>query len=85
MTRNDDTFVPLRGARRWANEVKADLFLSIHANASRNPKAHGVETYFLAFALDPRAEQIAARENLAASGTMKELESCWRPSQPTAS
>ena len=75
MTRTGDTFVPLRGRTALANEVKADLFLSIHANASRNPKAHGVETYFLDFALDPEAEQIAARENLAASGTMKELES----------
>ena len=75
MTRTDDTFVPLRKRTALANEVKADLFLSIHANASRNPKAHGVETYFLDFALDPEAEQIAARENLAASGTMKDLES----------
>ena len=74
MTRNDDTFVPLRKRTALANEVQADLFLSIHANASRNPKAHGVETYFLDFALDPEAERIAARENLAASGKMKDLQ-----------
>ena len=73
MTRNDDTFVPLRQRTALANEVQADLFLSIHANASRNTQAHGVETYFLDFALDPEAEQIAARENLAASGKMKDL------------
>lgn len=74
MTRTDDTFLPLRARTALANEVKADLFLSIHANASRNSKAHGVETYFLDFALDPEAEQIAARENLAASGKMKDLQ-----------
>ena len=74
MTRNDDTFVPLRARTALANEVGADLFLSIHANASRNSKAHGVETYFLDFALDPEAERIAARENLAADGQMKDLQ-----------
>ena len=74
MTRNDDTFVPLRARTALANEVGADLFLSIHANASRNSDAHGVETYFLDFALDPEAERIAARENLAAGGKMKDLQ-----------
>lgn len=74
MTRNDDTFVPLRARTALANEVGADLFLSIHANASRNSKAHGVETYFLDFALDPEAERVAARENLAAGGKMKDLQ-----------
>lgn len=73
MTRTDDTFVPLRARTALANEVGADLFLSIHANASRNSNAHGVETYFLDFALDPEAERIAARENLAAGGKMKDL------------
>ena len=74
MTRTDDTFVPLRARTALANEVGADLFLSIHANASRNAGAHGVETYFLDFALDPEAERIAARENLAADGKMTDLE-----------
>lgn len=74
MTRNDDTFVPLRARTARANEVGADLFLSIHANASHNTKAHGVETYFLDFALDPEAERVAARENLAADGKMKDLQ-----------
>lgn len=74
MTRNDDTFVPLRARTALANEVDADLFLSIHANASRNARAHGVETYYLDFALNEEAEQIAARENLAAGGKMKDLQ-----------
>jgi N-acetylmuramoyl-L-alanine amidase len=75
MTRNDDTFVPLGARTALANEVDADLFLSIHANASRNTRAHGVETYYLDFALNEEAEQIAARENLAAGGKMKDLQS----------
>ena len=74
MTRNDDTFVPLRERTALANEVGADLFLSIHANASRNVRAHGVETYYLDFAPNPEAERIAARENQAAGGKMKDLE-----------
>lgn len=74
LTRTDDTFLPLRARTAMANEVEADLFLSIHANASRNRNAHGIETYFLDFAPDPEAEQIAARENLAAGGTMKDLQ-----------
>ena len=74
MTRNDDTFVPLRARTALANEVGADLFLSIHANASRNANAHGVETYYLDFALDPEAERTAARENLAAGAKMKDLQ-----------
>ena len=74
MTRNDDTFIPLRDRTALANEVGADLFLSIHANASRNVKAHGVETYFANLALDREAERVAARENQAAGGTMKDLD-----------
>jgi hypothetical protein len=57
----------------FANRAEADLFLSIHANASRNSQAHGVETYFLNFATNPDAEAVAARENAGASGTMHKL------------
>ena len=49
------------------------LFLSIHANASRNPKARGIETYFLNFASNPEAEAVAARENSASGRTMHSL------------
>lgn len=47
MTREDDTFVPLGGRTQMAAERKADLFVSIHANASRNKRVHGVEAYYL--------------------------------------
>src|SRR4029077_6129543 len=48
-------------------------FLSIHANASRNVQAHGIETYFLNFATNPEAEAVAARENAASGQAMHSL------------
>lgn len=47
LTRNDDTFVPLDERIAMANAVQADLFLSIHANASRDRLAAGIATYHL--------------------------------------
>ena len=63
LTRRTDDFIPLEERTAIANRANADLFLSIHANASRNPQARGVETYFLNFASNPEAEAVAAREN----------------------
>src|SRR5690606_13234647 len=51
----------------------ADLFLSIHANASRNPASSGIETYYLSFASSPEAEAVAARENSASESAMHNL------------
>jgi N-acetylmuramoyl-L-alanine amidase len=73
MTRDTDVFVALEERTAIANREGADLFLSIHANASRNPKAHGVETYFLNFATTPEAEALAARENSASGRAMHSL------------
>ena len=73
LTRRRNTYLPLEARTTLANRVKADLFLSIHANASRNGDARGVETYFLNFAPDPEAERIAARENVTGAGTMNDL------------
>jgi N-acetylmuramoyl-L-alanine amidase len=63
MTRDTDVFIPLEERTAIANRAGADLFLSIHANASRNVQARGIETYFLNFAMNPEAEAVAAREN----------------------
>jgi N-acetylmuramoyl-L-alanine amidase len=73
MTRDTDVFVPLEERTAIANREGADLFLSIHANASRNPKAHGIETYFLNFATNPDAEAVAARENSTSGRAMHSL------------
>jgi N-acetylmuramoyl-L-alanine amidase len=73
LTRRDDEFIPLEERTAIANRENADLFLSIHANASRNPKARGIETYFLNFASNPDAEAVAARENSASGQTMHNL------------
>ena len=73
MTRATDVFIPLEERTRIANREGADLFLSIHANASRNGKARGVETYFLNFASNPDAEAVAARENAGSGQAMRKL------------
>jgi len=62
-TRNDDTFVPLEGRTALANEKKADLFLSIHANSSPYPSISGVETYYLNITGSKDAMDVARREN----------------------
>jgi len=74
MTRATDVFVPLEERTAVANAQGADLFLSIHANSSRNPSARGIETYFLNFAQDPHAEAVAARENAISAATLKDLQ-----------
>jgi N-acetylmuramoyl-L-alanine amidase len=73
LTRRGDTYVPLEERTAIANREGADLFLSIHANASRNAAARGIETYFLSFASSPEAEAVAARENSASERAMHNL------------
>ena len=73
LTRRTDDYVTLEERTEIANRESADLFLSIHANASANATARGVETYFLNFALNRQAEAVAARENAASGLTMNSL------------
>jgi N-acetylmuramoyl-L-alanine amidase len=73
LTRRADTYVPLEERTAIANREGADLFLSIHANASGNIKTRGVETYFLNFAATPDAAAVAARENAPSGRTMSSL------------
>ena len=73
LTRAADVFVPLETRTEIANRAGADLFLSIHANASSDTAARGFETYFLSFAPNAQAEAIAARENAASARTMRSL------------
>lgn len=74
LTRRDDEFVPLQERTAMANQQGADLFLSIHANASNAASARGVETYFLNFASNGSAAAVAARENATSQQTMGALQ-----------
>jgi N-acetylmuramoyl-L-alanine amidase len=66
MTRDDDTFVPLEQRTWLANDARADLFVSIHANAAADREVSGTETYFLSLqASDESARRVAERENAA--------------------
>jgi N-acetylmuramoyl-L-alanine amidase len=75
LTRRTDEFIPLEERTAIANEKGADLFISIHANASRDPDARGIETYYLNFTTDPEALQIAARENATSQESVHQLQS----------
>lgn len=75
MTRDTNRFIPLKERTTFAIQRKADLFLSIHANGSKNPKAKGIETYYLSVtSTDKAAEDIAARENADSGYSIQELE-----------
>lgn len=63
LTRSDDRYLELRERTDYANRVGADLFISLHANASPQGKAYGVETYFLNLSKNNQAAEVAAREN----------------------
>jgi N-acetylmuramoyl-L-alanine amidase len=72
-TRSDDTFIPLEGRTALANDKKADLFLSIHANSSPVPRITGVETYYLNFTDAKDSMEVAARENAGSEQSISDL------------
>jgi N-acetylmuramoyl-L-alanine amidase len=63
MTRDTDVFIPLEERTAMANEAHADIFVSLHINASPNRRAEGISTYVLSRASDRYALEVAAREN----------------------
>jgi N-acetylmuramoyl-L-alanine amidase len=73
-TRSDDTFVPLEERTAIANRAQADLFISVHANSSRDESARGVETYYLNFAATEEAMEVASRENAASQESLHDLQ-----------
>jgi N-acetylmuramoyl-L-alanine amidase len=73
LTRRTDSYVSLEERTAIANKAGADLFLSIHSNASASASARGIETYFLNFAPNTEAEAVAARENAGEARTMRSL------------
>jgi N-acetylmuramoyl-L-alanine amidase len=74
LTRSTDKFLELDERTMFANSVDADLFVSIHLNASANRSARGVETYFLSPARSKGELATAARENMMALGSQDEVE-----------
>ncbi len=73
-TREDDTFISLESRTIVANQAKADLFISIHANSSRDHGTRGVETYYLNFSPSAEAMEVASRENALAQGSIHDLQ-----------
>lgn len=64
LTRTGDYFIPLRERTARANNERADLFISIHANAALGrARGGGFETYYHSLALTPEAKAVAKREN----------------------
>lgn len=74
LTRTDDSFVSLEERTGMANSREADLFVSIHANSSRNRSIRGVETFFLNFAISEEAREVAARENASSQKNIRDLQ-----------
>jgi N-acetylmuramoyl-L-alanine amidase len=73
-TRSDDTFIPLEERTNIANQAKADLFVSIHANSSPDHAARGIETYYLNLKGSPEAMEVAARENASSDEGVHDLQ-----------
>jgi len=73
LTRDTDVFIPLEQRTAIANSKNADLFVSVHANASPRKAAKGIETYFLNWTNDEEANKVAARENRISLKKMKKM------------
>lgn len=75
MTRETDVFVPLEERTDFANQNGADLFVSIHVNASRSSDVRGIETYYLSLANDEESRLTASLENASADRGIRDLAS----------
>ena len=70
LTRRDDRFLSLEERTAVANDARADLFVSIHANASTSKAPRGIETYFASLeSSDEESQLVAERENIALGAT----------------
>lgn len=74
LTRDKDVFLPLEERTAIANKRNADLFVSIHANASPRKNTRGIETYLLNWTDDEEAMRVAARENAISLKKMREMQ-----------
>lgn len=74
LTRNKDVFIPLEERTAIANKLKADIFVSIHANAAKNKAATGLETFVFNVTNDRAALEVAALENQATTKSISDLQ-----------
>jgi N-acetylmuramoyl-L-alanine amidase len=74
LTRNGDRYLTLEERTAIANTKSADMFISIHTNASRDRRAYGIETYFLNLATDEEAIRVAAMENATSTKNISDLQ-----------
>ena len=74
LTRNSDRFLTLEERTAFANTKNADLFISIHTNANKDPRAYGISTYILNLASDEEARMVAAMENKTSTNNISDLE-----------
>ena len=74
LTRKDDRYVPLEDRTATANAEDADLFVSLHMNASPNLEARGLETYYLDNTSDEASIRLAARENSTSRKKISDLQ-----------
>jgi N-acetylmuramoyl-L-alanine amidase len=75
MTRNSDAYLTLEERTAIANTKNADLFISLHANDSKNINTYGIETYVLNLATDNSEITVAARENATSTKNISDLQS----------
>ncbi len=73
-TRTSDVFISLERRTEIANEARADMFISIHANSNRDRRMRGVETYYLSFATSSDALEVAAQENRMNQASLHEMQ-----------
>lgn len=73
LTRDGDLTLPLEKRTSFANQKGADLFVSIHLNASPRKNRTGVETFYLNFSPDPAVNELAARENASSTKNIREM------------
>jgi N-acetylmuramoyl-L-alanine amidase len=74
LTREDDRYLKLESRAELANEVRGDLFISVHCNSAANRKLRGVETYTLNISSDRYSIRLAARENASSEKGISDLQ-----------
>lgn len=78
MTRKDDRYIPLEGRTAIANKLGADLFVSIHINASRRKSASGIETFHFAPRANKEDMALVAAENMTAQAKVEQIDRIYQ-------